>query len=413
MCDASGILLGFPTFSDNCAVSAIENNYPDSIFSVGTTLITWTITDEWGNTASCIQNVFVESAPLAVNDTAVTTESTPVTIPVLANDIDCGNNLDPSTVIVISPPSNGSVTIDNVTGNITYTPDNLFTGNDQFNYQVCDSTGLCSTATVFIKVIPVSKPSLGIAKALLKVELQPDNSFDVSYVITVENLGNEMIENIQVTDDLASIFTAPVTYTVIEAPNTNNNLTPNSHFDGSTDINLLENATSYLNIGNSATITFTLNVKILGSIRTFCNTAIATGWGTLQAFLIDTSDNGYITDANGNLNPGDEGENDCTPLTLTPNDVFIPQAISPDGDGKNDFFVIDGIELYPDNEITIFNRWGNTVYNMKRYDDSWNGKSGNVLTMGSNKLPEGTYYYIFEYNKYDRPPKKGFVVIKY
>jgi len=412
-CEISGVQLGFPTFSDNCLISLIINNNADSTFSVGTTLVTWTITDGSGNTATCIQTVYVESAPLAVNDTVITGENTPVVIPVLDNDLDCENNLDPSTVIVITPPANGTVTVDPVTGDITYTPDYLFTGNDQFTYQVCDSTGLCTTATVFVTVLPMNNPQIGIAKAVYLVTPADDNSFNITYVITVENLGNDLIENIQVTDNLANIFGAPVTFTVVNPPNTNNDLTPNSHFNGTTDIDLLESRTSHLHIGNSATITFTINVHISGSVQTFCNTATVTGRGSKGSFVMDISDNGYIVDANGNGIANEQGENDCTPVTLTPYDVFIPQAISPDGDGKNDFFVIRGIELYPDNELTIYNRWGNEVFNMSKYDNSWDGKSDNALSMGGNKLPEGTYFYIFEYNKDNRPPRKGYVVIKY
>ncbi len=412
-CNITGIILGFPTFNDNCGIVSIANNAATTL-PIGITQVIWTATDASGNISTCVQNVNVASAPLAVNDTASTPANTPVLIPVLANDIDCGNNLNPSTVIVVFPPSNGTATVDPVTGDITYTPDNMFTGNDQFVYQVCDSNGVCSTATVFVTVTSGTNPAvLGLAKMVLGVIPQDDNFFDITYVITVENLGNERIDNIQVTDDLVSVFGSSTTFSILEAPHSNNNLTPNLSFDGNSDINLLVNNTSYLDVGNSGTITFTVRVKVLGSMKTFCNTAITTGYGLLGVMVTDTSDNGYITDANGNGNPGDVGENDCTPVTLTPEDVFIPQAISPDGDGKNDLFVILGIENYPDNELTIFNRWGNKVYYMSRYDNSWSGLSDNVLTMGSNKLPTGTYYYIFEYNKDDRPPKEGFVVIKY
>ena len=267
---------------------------------------------------------------------------------------------------------------------------------------------------MYITVIPVNSPSLGIAKALQNVNPLDDNTFDVTYLITLENLGNDKIEHILVTDDLAATFPAPVTFTVVDVSNTNNTITPNSQFNGTSDINLLESSASFLDIGKTATITFTINVKLLGSVQDFCNTATATGIGKMLSVAVsDVSDNGYITDENHNTNPGDPGEDDCTPLVLTPMDVYIPEAFSPDGDGKNDFFVIKGDELYPESELTVFNRWGNIVYHKKPYDDSWDGTSDNVLTLGSKKLPQGTYYYVFEYNKDNRGPRKGFIVIKY
>ena len=411
-CDYIGATLGYPTFEDNCSVSGIVNNAP-AVYPIGKTSVIWTVTDGAGNISTCTQIVTVLSAPLAVDDSAVTAENTPIVVPVLANDVDCGHDLNPASVIIVSPPSNGSVTVNTLNGKITYTPNNLFTGYDQFNYQVCDSSGLCSIATVFVRVISVNNPVLGIAKAVTNVTNQKDNSFDVTYLITVENLGNDVIDNIQVTDNLASVFDSPATFSIAQPPNTNNNLTPNTQFDGSNDINLLESTSSHLEVGKTGTITFTVHVTLLGSPETFCNSAIATGTGSMGAFVSDTSHNGFISDPNGNGNPGDAGENDCTPVTITPNDVFIPQAFSPDGDGINDYFVINGIEKYPDNELTVYNRWGNKVFDMKTYDNTWDARPNQALDMGSKKLPEGTYFYIFEYNKDNREPKTGFVVIKY
>ncbi|PLX07271.1 MAG: hypothetical protein C0596_11700, partial [Marinilabiliales bacterium] len=62
----------------------------------------------------------------------------------------------------------------------------------------------------------------------------------------------------------------------------------------------------------------------------------------------------------------------------------VNNVFTPNNDGINDFFVIDNIELYPDNELVVLNRWGNEVYTKQSYDNSWNGSS----------LSEGTYFYI-------------------
>ena len=68
-------------------------------------------------------------------------------------------------------------------------------------------------------------------------------------------------------------------------------------------------------------------------------------------------------------------------------DVIAPNVITPNGDGKNDFFVIDGLELNPVNTLSIFNRWGNEVYRSNgSYKNDWNG----------NGLNEGTYYYLLK-----------------
>ena len=73
----------------------------------------------------------------------------------------------------------------------------------------------------------------------------------------------------------------------------------------------------------------------------------------------------------------------------------IYNGITPNNDGLNDNLIIEGIEKYPDNEVSIFNRWGNKVYTKKSYsndkpwDATWDGKL----------LPDGTYFYIIKDGK--------------
>lgn len=83
---------------------------------------------------------------------------------------------------------------------------------------------------------------------------------------------------------------------------------------------------------------------------------------------------------------------------LRGNGAITPFTImTPNGDGLNDFFVIEGIETSPDNELTLFNRWGVEVFRMKNYDNSFNGiSSGRATINQSEELPEGTYYYVLK-----------------
>ncbi|MFA5575407.1 MAG: gliding motility-associated C-terminal domain-containing protein [Brumimicrobium sp.] len=74
--------------------------------------------------------------------------------------------------------------------------------------------------------------------------------------------------------------------------------------------------------------------------------------------------------------------------------INIPEAISPNDDGKNDAFFIEGLEFYPNTEVWIYNRWGVEVYHSDNYKNDWNGISESNLNIGNGELPEGTYYYI-------------------
>jgi gliding motility-associated-like protein len=81
--------------------------------------------------------------------------------------------------------------------------------------------------------------------------------------------------------------------------------------------------------------------------------------------------------------------------------------ITPNGDGVNDNLIIDGFdENSPNNqsEMTIYNQWGNIVYQAKPYKNDWSGK------FKDNPLPDGTYYYIF-LKEPTATPMKTFITI--
>ena len=85
---------------------------------------------------------------------------------------------------------------------------------------------------------------------------------------------------------------------------------------------------------------------------------------------------------------------------VAPNQLEVFNAISPNGDGQNDYMIIEGIENFPDNKLMIFNRWGTKVYDVSGYgqnDKYFRGYSeGRVTVKQDAKLPAGTYFYILE-----------------
>ena len=62
---------------------------------------------------------------------------------------------------------------------------------------------------------------------------------------------------------------------------------------------------------------------------------------------------------------------------------YIPNSFTPNGDGKNDYFKVEGKEIIAF-EIYIYNRWGELVFKSYNAKESWNGKdkSGNLLQSG-------------------------------
>jgi gliding motility-associated-like protein len=86
--------------------------------------------------------------------------------------------------------------------------------------------------------------------------------------------------------------------------------------------------------------------------------------------------------------------------------VELPSGFTPNSDGANDVFVVHGLEGYPDNVLTIFNRWGNIVYQKPNYNNQWNGYN----TKGE-ELPDGTYFAILEIRSTELV-LKGYVELK-
>ena len=71
-------------------------------------------------------------------------------------------------------------------------------------------------------------------------------------------------------------------------------------------------------------------------------------------------------------------------------ELVVNTGFSPNGDNVNDLFTIDGIDSFPNNNVCVFNRWGNRVFIMDGYTNA-NGWDG---TWEGNHLPDGTYFYV-------------------
>jgi gliding motility-associated-like protein len=83
--------------------------------------------------------------------------------------------------------------------------------------------------------------------------------------------------------------------------------------------------------------------------------------------------------------------------------ITASNAFSPNGDGINDTWFIDGIGLWPNAQIFIYSRWGNKVFQTTNYENNWTG----------DDLPAATYYYVIELNPidFDAEPVTGSVTI--
>jgi large repetitive protein len=105
----------------------------------------------------------------------------------------------------------------------------------------------------------------------------------------------------------------------------------------------------------------------------------------------------------------DNGTCGTTPTTILSDKskaetiITVPNVFSPNNDGVHDTWVIASLERFPDNDITILNRWGTEVFKAKSYQNNWTG----------DNLAEGTYYYVARVKLCDGTDRmlKGYVMI--
>jgi len=92
-------------------------------------------------------------------------------------------------------------------------------------------------------------------------------------------------------------------------------------------------------------------------------------------------------------------------VAINVTDLVIPTLITPDMDGKNDYFILRGLETLGKTELTIFDRRGVRVYINENYKNEWNG-----IGYNSNPLPNDTYFYVLRSES--GKSLNGFIVIR-
>jgi gliding motility-associated-like protein len=127
----------------------------------------------------------------------------------------------------------------------------------------------------------------------------------------------------------------------------------------------------------------------------------STGSWTVQSGSAAFSDASDPKTSVSDLSPGENilvwtvSNNVCPPVTddlvITVRQITIPSLITPDMNGMNDYFVLEGIESLGTVELTVFDRRGALVYENLNYDNLWHGTDYN-----GNPLPDDTYFYVIQ-----------------
>jgi gliding motility-associated-like protein/uncharacterized repeat protein (TIGR01451 family) len=207
-------------------------------------------------------------------------------------------------------------------------------------------------ATVTFRLVN-NEADLSVTKTSNEVEIYEGDEFE--YFITVINQGATDATDVIVVDDLP----AGVSYvSSVFASN-------NSEIEVSTSVQGRRVTWSIPFFPAGAVVVFTLKVKaeaLPGDAPLTITNSV-----TVNSTEVDT-------------NPVDNSDSDVNRI----NPFFIPNVITPDGDGKNDTFEIKGLDKFVQNEIVIFNRYGDHVFEQSNYENSWEAPG----------LPPGTYFYV-------------------
>ncbi|UKJ07561.1 Ig-like domain-containing protein [Solitalea lacus] len=327
----------------------------------GVEVFTYRVTDPCGATATANVSFTVNNPPIAVNDSYTTTENVSIVEPasgILKNDSD--PEKDPLTAHLVTTTTNGSLTL-NADGSFTYVPNIGFYGVDTFTYNANDGNANSNVATVTITVNRLTT-DLAITKVSLGTDLKRDEVFE--YQITVGNNGVNNATGVVATDVLPSEL---------------------EFVDASASV-----GTYSFNPANR-TITWNLGSLSVNSRQTLTLKVKSTKGG----WIVNTAT------VRGNQFDPNMSNNTSTDSRLILG-FFIPNVFTPNRDGVNETFIIDGLAGV-ENEIYIYNRWGNEVYKGRNYNSTWNGSD----------LPSATYYYVLKVkgdsNKWTS--YSGFVVI--
>jgi hypothetical protein len=321
----------------------------------------------------------VNDAPVARDDIFYVRKDGSLNATVKANDTDLDG--DRLNFTVITSPTNGKITSFNpADGSFVYVPDNGFVGIDHFSYRACDAPGLCSTAQVTLYVQP---------KVTVKLTPSVATITEGDLISVTAEIGEPLFQDVKITLNYTGAALLEKDYTL----------------EG-----------DYISMVIPAGKLVTTQKFTIRSIKDF----LKEGDELVQVRVQNVDPSDFVDKGQGSdilikdFYPEDKGTDENANGDINPD----PLA-SPNGDGLgNENFIIHNIERYPDNEVLIFNRWGNKVFQVKGYnnrDKAFGGVANTGLLVNKSAvLVDGVYFYII-YTKDSTGAtriNKGSVIIK-
>jgi len=402
------ITLDPPVTDDNCSVASVTNDFngtdnASDDYPVDTTIVIWTVVDNFGNISTCQQTIVVTDIELPT-----------ITCP---GDIDnCGDN-----VLVDQPIVADNCDIESFINDFNNTDDasGVYPPGDTTTvvWTVTDVHG--NTASCDMKVVTWESPSVAIAGDDQQFCEDPETSGDITFMdanspdigigVWSVVLGNATFEDSL--DPKTMVDNLPYESTILRWTITNG-VCPASK--DSVEI-IVDQMPTVANAGQD---------KVTNLKEHNLDANIPDVGDGLWTLLSGGGDFSFPNDAKTFVDGLQLGENyylwtitngscpaSSDSVLYDLREFEAPQGFSPNGDGINDYFEILDVEQYPNAKLTVYNRWGAEVYHSDHYSNDWDGRATNTL-FGKDVLPAGTYFYILELGDGKSEPYTGYVYIK-
>ncbi|MFN4763943.1 HYR domain-containing protein [Gillisia sp. Q332] len=409
ICGAS-VNYEIPTATDNCEgteVTLAEGLAPGSEFPVGTTTVTYTVTDAAGNTVSTSFTVTVRDneAPVIAcpENISLTVEYGVTSLVVNYQSVAVTDNCPDTTIEQTAGLASGS---------------SFPVGTTTNTFVVTDASGNTATCSFEIKVVElpeekpqppvvveVIQPTCEVPTGTITVQTEEGLTYSINgtdyqesevfidlepgtYSVTAQNGSGEISDVVQITlaePAAETIQTTTKDLCIEDDPFDLFELLIGDNDESGTweDTDQTGALTgSVINPELMAVGTYTFNYVLGGSCPSTTSVQVS------------------INDL-------------CVVLPCNFDDIKngISKVVTPGRDTFNDFFIVDqerdcGFSY----NLKIFNRWGNEVFRANNYQNNWDGQSNNSFA-SSNRLSSGTYYYIIEIIGSGFKPIQGYIYL--
>ncbi|MBS1542731.1 MAG: tandem-95 repeat protein [Bacteroidetes bacterium] len=454
----AGVQSSFSDAKGTWSVNASgQVTYTPALNYNGVASISYAVNDNAGaisNSATITISVSPVNDPPVLNDIVISTFRNIAVSGSVLDPADLDPDGTPLTVntTATNPPDHGTLVLQS-NGSYTFTPLTNYVGIDVAEVQVCDNgiplPPACSTKIININVQPQNRPPEILVKGIAGDSIAVTTLEDVPIVFCFEAIDpdgdNTVIQSInKVSGEGGLALYNNIKYCFQYTPKLNFNGTTKWYIqvcDDASPTSACVKFVAFITVVpvNDAPVAVRDSIRVLrrtpssGNVlandydveSNLLTVTLPPVQNVLHGQMMMSADGSFTYTSDVNYRGLDSLKYQvcdngtpslCSVGTLI---IFVDdlplkvyQGVTPNGDGVNDFLRIDGIDYYENNEVMIFDRFNNLVFQMTGYNNEdriWRGQANKGV--GITDLPEETYFYNISLGD-GGPPLKGYIYLK-